>query len=563
MSVPFISYQKYNKFPNRQAYMLHRIALSGVYVDKSLYLLYKMIIKLQGIMFSHSDLLQLKEKGIAPERARLQLASFVSGFPPLGLDRPATVGDGIKQLGVDETEELLASYEEAVAGRRIVKFVPASGAASRMFKDVYAWRRQLEEGTDTDALLDGDAAAAAFFGRMKEFAFWDDLLVALDKDCLDGNHLLAERNFLPVIDYLLHHPGLDYADTPKGLIAFHRYGQQQRTPVEEHMAEGAMYARNSDAIVRIHFTVSPEHMERFVRLVELVKGKYEQMYGMGFDITFSVQKPSTDTIAADLNNEPFREADGSLLFRPGGHGALIENLNELDADLVFIKNIDNVVPEQLLGPTLTYKKALGAMLLRLQKQAHHYLRLMEGEQVSETIYYEARQFAIERLNTDSKLIPESAPAGVGRLKELLDRPMRVCGMVKNVGEPGGGPFWAKDPASGHLSLQIVESSQLDAEDPRQMALFRSATHFNPVDLVCAIKDYRGRRFDLKAFVDERTGFISHKSKDGKALKALELPGLWNGAMADWITLFVEVPLITFNPVKTVNDLLRDEHQGEP
>ncbi|MCY7358541.1 MAG: DUF4301 family protein, partial [Rudanella sp.] len=375
--------------------------------------------------------------------------------------------------------------------------------------------------------------------------------------------------------FLLTDEGLDYGNLPKGLLKFHRYTDGPRTPVEEHLVEGAAYA-NANGLVRIHFTVSPEHHDRFEKLIIEEKPDYEAWLGVAYDVTFSEQKKSTDTISVDLSNQPFRNADrdggdaalrpGSLLFRPAGHGALIENLNDIDADIVFIKNIDNVVPDDIRETTVTYKKVLATVLIDTQQQVFKLQELLEaadglGKEISDGYLAEADEFLQMSLRTNH---PEgfdsfSKEEKVAYFKHKFDRPIRVCGMVPNVGEPGGGPFWAMNP-DGSTSLQIVESAQFDMENAGQKAIFDTATHFNPVDLVCGLKNRHNQKYDLPVYRDMQTGFITQKSKDGKDLKAQELPGLWNGAMSNWNTIFVEVPLITFNPVKTVNDLLRDEHQ---
>ena len=374
------------------------------------------------------------------------------------------------------------------------------------------------------------------------------------------NALLSEHNYKAVVSNLLESAGLNYGALPKGLLKFHRYADGVRTPLEEHLVEGALYAAGKSGEVNVHFTVSTEHRALFEKLVAAKAAEYEAKYGTTYHISFSEQKPSTDTVAADMENKPFRDKDGKLLFRPGGHGALIENLNDLDADIVFIKNIDNVVPDRLKGDTVTYKKLLAGVLVTLQKQAFEYLELLDGghyshEQLETIIRFVQQQLRCRR--TDLKELEDADL--VIYLRKKLNRPMRVCGMVKNVGEPGGGPFLAYNP-DGTISLQILESSQIDMNDPEKKAMFEKGTHFNPVDLVCAVRDYKGNKFDLLKHVDKATGFISYKSKNGKDLKALELPGLWNGSMSDWNTVFVEVPLSTFNPVKTVNDLLREQHQ---
>lgn len=371
--------------------------------------------------------------------------------------------------------------------------------------------------------------------------------------------LLEERQYKAIVSNLLEAAGLNYGALPKGLLKFHRYADGVRTPLEEHLVEGALYAAGKSGEANVHFTVSTEHRQLFQQLVDAKVAEYEAKYGIRYHVSFSEQKPSTDTVAADMENKPFRDK-GKLLFRPGGHGALIENLNDLDADVVFIKNIDNVVPDRLKGDTVTYKKLLAGVLVTLQAKAFDYLRLLDGghyshDQLEEIIRFVQRDLRCRR--ADLKQLEDADL--VIYLRKKLNRPMRVCGMVKNVGEPGGGPFLAYNP-DGTVSLQILESSQIDMKDPEKKAMFEQGTHFNPVDLVCAVRDYKGNKFNLLNYVDKATGFISYKSKGGKELKALELPGLWNGSMSDWNTVFVEVPLSTFNPVKTVNDLLREQHQ---
>jgi hypothetical protein len=399
-----------------------------------------------------------------------------------------------------------------------------------------------------------------FFENIHRFAFFHDLdVVCMDGTGKDVDALIADGEYKTVVGQLLEAYGLNYGQLPKGLLKFHRYVDGIRTPLEEHLVEGALYAAGSTGKVNVHFTVSTEHRELFEHLVREKVMAYAQKFGVEYNVSFSEQKPSTDTLAADMDNKPFR-VDGKLLFRPGGHGALIENLNDLQADVVFIKNIDNVVPDRLKDETVTYKKLIAGVLVRLQKRAFEYLRLLDGgqythEQLEEIIRFVQQDLCCRR--ADIKQLEDAEL--VIYLRKKLNRPMRVCGMVKNVGEPGGGPFLAYNP-DGTVSLQILESSQIDMNDPEKKAMFEKGTHFNPVDLVCAVRNYKGEKFDLTKFVDKATGFISHKSKNGRELKALELPGLWNGAMSDWNTVFVEVPLATFNPVKTVNDLLREQHQ---
>ena len=507
-------------------------------------------------MLTHEDKELLAKKGISEEKIAEQLACFEKGFPFLKLSAAASVENGgIMRADEKGCEQYLAAWDAYKAGdKKIVKFVPASGAASRMFKNMFEFLGAEYDKPTTDF-------EKKFFDHIHDFAFYNDLNAAcVDNTGKNIDALLSEHNYKAVVSNLLESAGLNYGALPKGLLKFHRYADGVRTPLEEHLVEGALYAAGKTGEVNVHFTVSTEHRALFEKLVAAKAAEYEAKYGTTYHISFSEQKPSTDTVAADMENKPFRDKDGKLLFRPGGHGALIENLNDLDADIVFIKNIDNVVPDRLKADTVTYKKLLAGVLVTLQKQAFEYLELLDGghyshEQLETIIRFVQQQLRCRR--TDLKELEDADL--VIYLRKKLNRPMRVCGMVKNVGEPGGGPFLAYNP-DGTISLQILESSQIDMNDPEKKAMFEKGTHFNPVDLVCAVRDYKGNKFDLLKHVDKATGFISYKSKNGKDLKALELPGLWNGSMSDWNTVFVEVPLSTFNPVKTVNDLLREQHQ---
>ncbi len=513
-------------------------------------------------MLNERDIRQLQEKGISKEEFLEQIEHFKKGFPPLELDRPATSGDGIRVIHGGRQKELVSLFDAEGDNFSMVKFVPASGAATRMFKDAFRWRDLLRAGVEADSLLESQPEAAAFFSGLRDFAFWDDLKVVMDKDDLDAGHLLDDGNFLPLLDYMMFDPGLGYSSHPKALISFHKYKEEVRTAMEEHMVEAADYIRGQNGRVNIHFTLSPEHIGGFRNKLEKVREKYEKRFGVGYDISWSVQKQSTDTVAVGTDNLPFREKDGSLLFRPGGHGALIENLGELEAELIFIKNIDNVVPDRLKSKSTQHKKVLGGLMLEMINETRRWMRTIEKGRLSHDEYIRARDFACNALNIDKAVFPDDPGSGTEVMIEMLSRPLRICGMVKNEGEPGGGPFWVRDNKDGRLSLQIVEASQINMDDPGQAGIAGKATHFNPVDLVCHIRDHRGGKFRLEEFIDDNTGFISHKSIDGREIKALERPGLWNGAMARWNTVFVEVPLITFNPVKTINDLLREKHRQE-
>ena len=505
-------------------------------------------------MLTVEDKNYLAAKGITEEQITRQLDCFKKGFPYLKLAAAASVDNGILSPDGDALKLYLRVWDTYIQSeRKVVKFVPASGAASRMFKNLFGFLEAEYNEPQTDFEKE-------FFDKIEKFAFYDDLNAACQKTAgKDIPTLLADGQYKPVVAALLEEAGLNYGQLPKGLLKFHRYEAGARTPVEEHLVEGALYATNRSGLVNVHFTVSPEHRALFEKLVEEKANLFAKRYGVHYEVSFSEQKSSTDTIAADENNEPFR-VDGKLFFRPGGHGALIENLNDLDADIVFIKNIDNVVPDKFKSDTITYKKLLAGVLVTLQQKVFGYLQLLASgkythEQVIDILQFLQRELFCKL--PDTKLLEDTEL--VVYLKKKLNRPMRVCGMVKNVGEPGGGPFLAYN-SDGTISLQILESSQIDMSDPEKKAMFEQGTHFNPVDLVCAIRNYKGEKFDLTKYVDPATGFISSKSKSGRNLKALELPGLWNGAMSDWNTVFVEVPLTTFNPVKTVNDLLREQHQ---
>ncbi|MDY6318446.1 MAG: DUF4301 family protein [Prevotella sp.] len=475
-------------------------------------------------------------------------------MPFLKLEAAAGVGKGIIAPTDEEREQYVKAWNDYKAeGKKIVKFVPASGAASRMFKDMFAF-------LDADYDVPTTDFEKNFFENIKKFAFRE----ALCDKCKENEgkkimQLIAEGNYKAVVANMLKPEGLNYGQLPKGLLLFHNYEDGPRTPMEEHLVEAALYA-SSNGEANVHFTVSHDHLELFKAKVAEKASKYEEKFGVKYNISFSEQKPSTDTVAANADNTPFRNDDGTMLFRPGGHGALIENLNEIDADVVFIKNIDNVVPDRLKDETVTYKQLIAGVLVTLQKQAFDYLHLLDSGEYNHSDLEEIIRFVQRDLCCRKPDIKELEDADlVIYLREKLNRPMRVCGMVKNVGEPGGGPFLTYNQ-DGTVSLQILESSQIDKTNEEYKRMFTEGTHFNPVDLVCAVKDYKGNAFNLPDFVDKTTGFISSKSKSGKELKALELPGLWNGAMSDWNTIFVEVPLATFNPVKTVNDLLRDQHQ---
>ncbi len=506
-------------------------------------------------MLTQQDKELLAKKHISEETLERQLEQFKTGFPYLRLAGAASPGKGIMVTDDSQQTRYLSAWEDYLKGdHTVLKFVPASGAASRMFKNLFEFLDGDSETPDTEFMK-------IFFAHISSFAFFDALNDAcVVNEGMTVEDLIEEGDYKAVVACLLNDGGLNYGKLPKGLLQFHTYTDSVRTPLEEHLVEGALYAAGKDGNVNAHFTVSPEHRRLFEELVDAKKGEYEMQFGVKYNISFSEQKSSTDTVAATPDNDPFRDEDGTIVFRPGGHGALIENLNELDADIIFIKNIDNVVPDRLKDPTVRFKKVIAGVLVELQKEAFGYIDLLDSGRYTHQQLEQIIRFLRDKLNNynpELKYLEDTELAIY--LRKKLNRPMRVCGMVKNVGEPGGGPFLAYNQ-DGTISLQILESSQIDKNNGEYVKMFNSGTHFNPVDLVCGVKDYQGNHFDLTKYVDVQTGFISSKSKNGKELKALELPGLWNGAMSDWNTVFVEVPLETFNPVKTVNDLLRDQHQ---
>jgi len=518
---------------------------------------------------SSADKKQLETLGITAEQVENQLNQFKKGFEFSDLIAPATIKKGIKKFNDDEINELVRQFDEDKKYYDIIKFVPASGAASRMFKSIYSFVEEFKGKEIPSCFLKKEKikpdSAENFFIGIHDFAFFNDLKDKLKDRGKDIETMLKNNELVEIAEALLNADGMNYGSLPKALLKFHKYSDTARLAMEEHLVEAAEYSTCDDEkgkVAQLHFTVSQEHLDIFMKIVEYVLPKYEKMFGIRYKVSFSVQKPSTDTIAVDMSNEPFRDKDGKLFFRPGGHGALIQNLNDLHKEIVFIKNIDNIVPDSFKPTTFEYKKVLGGYLFRLQQQQFEYLEMLDNGDVTDAELDEIAAFANEKLMID---IPDyyatySEIEKIDFLYDKLNRPMRVCGMVKNEGEPGGGPYFTRN-GNDEISLQIVESSQINHNNEKQEAMFRSSTHFNPVDLVCATQDYKGNSFNLNDYIDSETGFISLKSKDGKDLKAMELPGLWNGAMADWITIFVEVPVATFNPVKTVNDLLRETHQG--
>jgi hypothetical protein len=509
--------------------------------------------------FSPDDLRQMAELGIAPAEAERQLELFRNPPPYTRVLRPCRPGDGIRQVLAPEEPWLLARFEGAARDGRIGKLVPASGAASRMFKSLLAYLAG--DPASNGGAPEGEVRV--FFDNLDRFAFRDALAAVMARDGLDLDGTVQRGDHRTVLEYLLTPRGLGYEELPKGLLLFHRYPEGARTAFEEHLVEAADLTRSGGQTCRVHFTISPQHEAELRRLLAEVQPRYEERFGVRFEVSFSFQKSSTDTLAVDPENRPFRLENGALLFRPGGHGSLLDNLEGLARDgwdVVLLKNIDNVVPDGRKPLVAQWKRLLTGQMLALQDRA---FRLLERLEEGSTMALDEATAFLERelsrpLPPELSAAPEEARRR--RLIDLLDRPLRVCGMVRNLGEPGGGPFWVES-RTGEVSLQIVETSQIDPGSEAQQGQLRASTHFNPTDLVCALRDRHGRPYALHRFVDPSTVFIAAKSHDGRPLKALERPGLWNGAMAGWNTVFVEVPDETFAPVKTVTDLLRPEHQG--
>lgn len=503
-------------------------------------------------MFTQKDLHQIAEKGILIDDINRQIKYFQNGFPPSNVSMTATPGKGIIVLSEGDEQHYRDVFMNNGPDFQLVRFIPASGAASRMFKSLYEALSELDRLSEEEQLdwIAENVEIRNFFDNLKTYPFYEDLELA--EDALPS-HILKS---------ILEAEGLNYASKPKGLLKFHKYSEEdRRSSFEEHLLEAISYCGNRNKNVCIHMTVSPDHLEGFKAEAAMILPRIEKKTGMQLNLSFSFQKPETDTIAVDMYDEPFRNQDGSLLFRPGGHGALIRNLDALDADIIFISNIDNVAPDRVKEVRVKYKQVLGGLLMEVRSKIFYYLQLLtSNEKLERTRLDTMVTFMHDRLGI---AIPEGlmdwdGPELIKWLIESMNRPVRVCGMVKNEGEPGGGPFYVRSE-SGEVSLQIVESSQINLDNPHQAAVFSESTHFNPVDLVCSIRDFRGEKFNLNLFVDHNSGFISSKSVEGRPLKALELPGLWNGSMAGWLTLFVDVPAQTFSPVKTVFDLLREEH----
>lgn len=506
---------------------------------------------MKNLQLSESDLEQIRQHGLSKNAIVQQLEIFQKGIPPVHLEKAATIEDGILKLNRADRNRLVDIYDNS--SKKTVKFVPASGSATRMFKHLFQFLNEFKpEDESLNEFLDTPEFKnlKPFFEHLKELPFYT---------LVKGEMKLKYPGYTPkspdlekydFVRFLLIE--MDFGSLPKGLIPFHYYENKMVTAFEEHLYEAAEYSVRNQ-ISKLHFTVAEEHLDKFNSAFENIKSRVERNTAVTFEISHSFQEKSTDTIAVDEDNNPFRNEDGRLFFRPGGHGALIKNLNNIDADIVFIKNIDNVVTEENLSLVVTYKKALAGILITIQQDIFALLKEEDQNGFSKKIQREAAGIAEKYFGLKKKF------ASADKMRSFLNRPIRICGMVKNEGEPGGGPFWIKDQ-KGEVSLQIIEGVQMNKKDKEQIKIQQEATHFNPVDIVCGVKNYKGEKFDLLKFVNPNEGFITCKSVNGKPLKALELPGLWNGGMAHWNTVFVEVPLGTFNPVKTVADLLKPRHQ---
>lgn len=510
-----------------------------------------------------SDLWDIEEHGLTEAEVRRQLGLLRNPPPPARLLRACTPGDGVEVLTDAVVEQCLAAHRDAAAAGRLSCFVPASGAASRMFKSLQAIRSDPTAAWTElrRRAASGDATAASvveLLDGIPRLALRGEIETALARHGEKLDAALRNELLAPLLAILLDASELDLGERAKGLLPFHRYPGAPRTAFEEQLVDAASYARRGDGTVHLHFTVSENHREAFARLLEAVRGKYESAFGVHYEVGFSTQRLATDTVAVESDGRAFRDGDGHLLFRPGGHGALLANLNDLGADLLFVKNIDNVVPDHLKPPVVHWKKVLAGRLAFLVQRVHGSLRDL-GRDPATAVGPALALLAELGLRPPADVASGSTDAKVRWAKGRLDRPLRACGVVRCEGDPGGAPFWLPD-GEGGATPQIVETAQIDGRDPEQVAIHRSATHFNPVDLVCSLRDWRGQPFDLSQYLDPEAVFIAEKSSGGRSLKALEHPGLWNGAMARWITLFVEVPPETFHPVKTINDLLAADHQ---
>ncbi len=513
--------------------------------------------------FSQKDIAQIKEKGLSLKGIEDQIAIFKRGNKAVKIVAAATLGNGIRQVDNKQADKFVSIFDDLKNNLKLLNFIPASGAATRMFKELYVFVENFDpykESLQQYFERNESEKLERFLSELQKLPFYEEALSSAIKNFPEFNNSSVDIQKFYLVRSMLFDPGLELGNYPKGLVPFHKYKDFTATAFEEHLYETRTYAEKNNK-ANLHFTVSKEHLDKFKKEFDEIRSRVEKQTGTTFQIGFSFQDPKTDTIAVDPFNEVFRTSSDEMFFRPGGHGALIENLNNLDADLVFIKNIDNLVTASNREELAFYKKMLAGYLLKIQQECFYYLEILDAQDFSETSLQQIIQFTKNELSLSFSHDEESLEEveHIHKLRQLLNRPLRVCGMVKNEGEPGGGPFLVEFE-NGDSSLQIIEGAQIDIKDSQQKEIAQNATHFNPVDLVCGLKDYKGEKFDLNKFVDPEMSFITSKTKDGKDLKALELPGLWNGAMAKWNTVFLEVPVSTFNPVKTIADLLKPSHQ---
>ena len=515
------------------------------------------------MQFNKTDLQFIDQKGLTLKKVEQQLNLLKTGLPFINLERAATVDDGILQFSYDKASQLISLYDLKKDDLKVVKFVPASGAATRMFKFLFEFLKDYKPKKQSiNAYINKNKASelSLFFIGLEKLPFYKLVIQYLEDHSKIDKKSSNDQKLYAFIKAVMEDSQLFFSDFPKGLLPFHNYKNHLASAFEEHLFEAALYASVKGKAV-LHFTISEKHKDKFQAEFERIQEIVEKKTNTKFDVSFSYQKESTDTIAVTLKNEVVREENDELYFRPSGHGALLENLNEFDADIIFVKNIDNVVVHEYELEVAKSKKMLAGLLIEVKEQAFKYAKDLDETELSDNGIVEIAEFLISKMNVviSSEFEKYSKQYQIEYLKSKLDRPIRICGMVQNEGEPGGGPFWVKDEGA-NFSLQIVESAQINKKEKSQKNILKEATHFNPVDLVCSIKNYKGEVYDLQKFVDQQTAFVTMKTKVGKEIKALELPGLWNGSMSNWNTIFVEVPLVTFNPVKTVNDLLKPTHQ---
>ncbi|MBC9795403.1 DUF4301 family protein [Sinomicrobium weinanense] len=514
-------------------------------------------------MFTEKDHQQLREKGITVAQVLEQIDIFKEGVPFVNLLRSATVKNGIVSVSEEVKQRYISLYDSEKDGVEVMKFIPASGAATRMFRSLFKFLDKFNPERETfNTYVNREKAhdMQIFFVGVEKLPFYDEVIQSLKHKEPGFDSFPDDRQKYLFVREMLAEDGLNYGAFPKGLLPFHKYKTHSATAFEEHLYEAALYDV-SNGVAQLHFTISEKHSHKFDAEFNKIENYVGEKTSTSFTISFSYQKKSTDTIAVTPEDKPFRTNDGSLLFRPAGHGALIENLNDQDADIIFVKNIDNVVVYRYKHEMAGYKKMLGGILMEYRDKIFAYAKMLDEEEITEEQIAEIKTFLHDELNTLTApdFYKYTRKYQIEHLKEKLNRPIRVCGMVKNEGDPGGGPFWVKDE-DGNISLQVIEAAQVDHNNKKQVKILKGATHFNPVDIVCGVKNYKGEKYNLLDFVDPKQAFITEKTREGKELKALERPGLWNGGMAFWNTIFVEVPLATFNPVKTVNDLLKPAHQ---